>query len=395
MRNLLVALLLVCAASSAQNINELPLFGETPKSQEAVAADQRFIDAAIKAAGSVEVATRMETARGWQLLKQGDTETAIQSFNQAYLLNPHNAEAYWGLGAAATQQGKYDVAARLFDRAYTRDPKNVRLLADVGLARIRAAMGQSKDPIAQTKQMERVLLWFDAAEKIAPTYPLTYANRAVALYILGNFTASWENIQKAEALDHNSVDPRLIADLSKKFPRPATVAAAPAPDTAKVKTGTVIAQANVMQDSPQTSRAMPKTMMPKIAQGMTEDPVPAPEPQPTPEIQPTPEPQPIPEPARAPEPQPAPAPTPEPQPAPEVQPETQAVLAPQVETKPTPQPQPEVQPASKVQTEAAPTPKKTLRVISGQPARPVGADKRACLDLPTNEAIMRCVYPRK
>jgi hypothetical protein len=48
MRNLLIALLLVCASAGAQNVNELPLFGEAPKSKETMAADQRFIDSAVR-----------------------------------------------------------------------------------------------------------------------------------------------------------------------------------------------------------------------------------------------------------------------------------------------------------------------------------------------------------
>ena len=349
MRYLLVVLLLACASVGAQNINELPLFGETQKSPEAVAADQRFVDSAVKAAGSKESAARLATSRGWQHLKQGDTEVAIQSFNQAYLLQPSNVEVYWGLGVAMTQQGKYDLSVRMFGRALSIAPDNARLLADVGLAHTRAAVGSSQDPIEQAKRLQGAIPWFSAAQKLDPDYALTYANRAVTLYFLGNFTESWANIEKAEALDRASVDPNLIADLSKKLPRPAMSISSSAEDSATVRTESVPAPSEVLQSETPTMPRTSKVVMPKIPQGIPDEP------------------------------------------APKLQIEARPINVAPTKTAPMP-----VTPeAREPQVEDLSTPKKSLRIVSGQPMRPTGPDKRSCLNLPTNEAIMRCVYPRK
>jgi len=348
MRYLLVVLLLACASVGAQNVNELPLFGETQKSPDAVAADQRFVDSAVKAVGSKETAARMATFRGWQHLKQGDTEVAIQSFNQAYLLQPDNVEVYWGLGVATTQQGKFDIAVRLFQRAIAIEPDNARLLSDIGLAHTRAAVGSTQDPFEQSRRLQGALPWFDAAEKLDPNYALIYANRAITLHLLGRYAEAWANIDKAQALNRASVDTVLIAELTNKIPEG-------------------------IPDEPAPQPVVQATAEPPLEATTKQEPIITAKQEPTIEAQ-----------MEA-----VPAPTPQS----DVRPIGTAPAA-DVST-PATAPQPLAQPAREPQIEEAPAPKKKLRVVSGQPAHPIGPDKRACLNLPTNEAIMRCVYPRK
>ena len=354
MRYLLAALLLTCSAVSAQNINEQPLFGEKQyRSRGLSEADRQFVEAAVRESGSKEAAARLAILRGWKQLKQGDPEVAIQSFNQAYLLDPNNAEIYWGLGIAMTQQERHDIAVRLFARALALDPQNPRLLADIGLAHAYAAGGMTHDPVEQAKRLQGAMPWFDAAEKLDPAYATTFVNRAIALFFLGKYSESWMNVEKAEAIDRASVDQKLLADLSKKMPRPASVAPVVAADSTVVKTEAVAAPAEVQQSElPTTEPVVRKIVMPKIPHGIPDEPAPVAAP---------------------------------------VQHSAQAAPSPQAEPALTPVMQTFSDPAADI----APAPKsKKLRVISAEPTRVKGSDKRHCLSLPTNEAIMRCVYPR-
>lgn len=379
MRYLPVVLLLACVSVGAQNINEQPLFGEQPKSAATVDADRQFVETSAKTAGSREAAAQLEIDRAWKQLKQGDADVAIQGFNQAYLLNPKSAEVYWGLGVATTQQGKYDIAVRMFGRALALDPENPRLLADVGLAHARAAVGTSHDPVEQAKRLQGAMPWFDAAEKLAPKYPLTYANRAVALYLLGQYSEAWVNVEKAEVLDSASIDPKLIDDLSSKMPRPTMAATKPATESVEVKTEALATQPVVQQEAlPDAQPEVRKEVMPQepgtaaAARNAQQAPTaPAADTTavtPTVTVAPVTDVTPTAKAAEA-----------------KVEPVVQADAAPAV-----PATGPEA-----VQKETPKARKKKLRVVSGQPAKVTGADKRACLDLPTNEAIMRCVYPRK
>ena len=397
-RHLLIGLLLAAAAAHAQNANEQPLFGEQPKSAATAEADRHFVESSVQAAGSPDAAARQELTRAWKNLKQGDIEVAIQGFNQAYLLDPKNAEVYWGLGVAMTQQGKFSIAVRMFGRALALAPDNPKLLADVGLSHARAAVGTTQSPVEQAQRLQAAMPWFDAAEKLDPNHAPIYANRAVALYLQGNYTEAWNNIDKAEALDKNSVDPALIKDLTQKLARPANaIAASPAP-SAEVKTEAVATQQAAQPEAlpaPAGKEVMPQhpgTAAAAIrkAQAMT---VPQPGAPAAEAAVPT-APAPQPEPAQAAQPEAAPAP------ATEAPLSVQKVeLAPAPAAEPVPLAQPEAAAPAAVPVEPPKADKrlsrKKVRVVSGQQKTVKGADKRACLGLSSNEAIHRCVYPKR
>lgn len=361
MRFFLVALLLIATSASAENLNDIPLYGGFPKTPSTIRADQRFIEKAVQAAGSKEAALDKAITRGWQHLRSGQTIRAIQRFNQAYLLDSESADVYWGLGAAVSQSGQYDESLRLFNRAYVLAPKDVRLVADIGLARTRFALGKSSKPAAQTKRLEAALLWFDVAERIDPGYPTLYANRAITLTFLNRYQEAWKNIAKAEALDQYSVDRSLIEQLSKAYPRPENTSG----ERHAKSSAQTIKEPNVPQYK----------LQPRVREvAKTSGPRPAP-------VTPLP---PVPDSAPG-----AASASADTLPAPdfvkaEVVPGPPAlesvVLAPGDEES---------------QDEAQQPSPRRLHVIGGKPIRTRGSDKRDCLSLPTNDEIIRCVYPPK
>ena len=343
MRFLLVALLLVTVSVSAENLNDLPLYGGFPKTPAMIQADQDFVEKAVQAAGSRGAALDNEIMRGWQHLRSGKTTQAIRRFNQAYLLEPNSADVYWGLGAVLSQTGQYDDSLRMFNRAYTLAPKNVRLVADIGLARTRYALGYSTSQAVQTKRLESALLWFDVAERVDPTYPMIYANRAITLTFLERYPEAWQNVEKAEALDQFSVDRSLIERLSKVHPRPQRAAAT---------------QAASARKAPYVPE---KRLKPRVRVEARTAPV-APKPPVAPQASST--------------------------PAGEVAPVGRSGA----EVMPGPTAIRFV-PVTTVQSGTQDKSKRRLHVIGGKPVNARGPDKRDCLSLPTNEQIMRCVYP--
>ena len=314
-----------------------------------IQADQDFVEKAIQVAGSKEEALDNEIMRGWQYLRSGKTTQAIRRFNQAYLLEPASPDVYWGLGAVLSQTGQYDDSLRMFNRAYTLAPKNVRLVADIGLARTRYALGHSANQAVQIKRLESALLWFDVAERVDPSYPMIYANRAITLTFLERYPEAWQNIERAEALDQFSVDRSLIERLSKVHPR------------SKRTTAIQTAQAQAARNEPyvpvqklkprvrveaRTAPATPSTPQPPVAPQAASIP--------TGEVVPL-------ESSSA-----------------EVIPGPTAI---------------EFVPVTTVQAGSQDGAPRRLHVIGGKPINARGPDKRDCLSLPTNEQIMRCVYP--
>jgi tetratricopeptide (TPR) repeat protein len=289
----------------------------------------------IEASESKQEAARNAAVRGWQHLKKGDASTAASRFNQALILDPNYADAFWGMGATTSLQGKFDASISLFERAYALDPKNVGLTADVGVAYMRRAMSKSQAPAERAKGLDSALEWFDKAEKIDPFYEQTLVNRAIALAFLGDYNKAWANVERAEALNEKCVDTKFISYLSEQQPRPVPSATAQ------------LAQSN----KPEAVNDRTKT------QPLDQPAVPAPGPVDSGAIA-----------AQA----------------------SEVTSQPVVQQVALPLAQPENLLLSK--TETKPEPEKKLKLVSGKASLYRGKDLLHCLNLPTNAAIASCAY---
>lgn len=60
----------------------------------------------------------------WDYAYKGDAETAMKRFNQAWLLDTLNADAYWGFGILIGKDGKLDESIALFNKSLELNPVN-------------------------------------------------------------------------------------------------------------------------------------------------------------------------------------------------------------------------------------------------------------------------------
>jgi len=222
---LALVLLLLCAGlAQAQERqpdadNTLPLYGGRPYNACQTEANRKFIEAATKAAGTREKAAEAAVRRGFDFLRERDTVTAIKRFNQAWLLNPENPDAYWGLGIATGRQGKYDESVRMFAQALALAPDKPQILADAGFAHMWRGVNVAEGEVRQAEfAAARRLL--DTAEKQDQRFAPLYFFRAMLCFFEGDYAASWRDVARAEALNPREVDPRFLRDLSAKMPRP-------------------------------------------------------------------------------------------------------------------------------------------------------------------------------
>ena len=91
----IVALVLVVCATP---INELPMYGGREKTPAMREADAQFVQDSTADGTSREAASREMAQLGWQYFYRNDFSTAMKRFNQAWLLDPNDPEAY---GASA------------------------------------------------------------------------------------------------------------------------------------------------------------------------------------------------------------------------------------------------------------------------------------------------------
>lgn len=112
-------------------INLLPEYGNAAKTKEQIAVDDDFIKLCLKEDGTYKKASEHMVSLGFKYLYQGDPKTAMRRFNQAWLLNPKNENAYWGFGAIYFTFNDYGEALKQLDKGLAINPNSSNILTDI------------------------------------------------------------------------------------------------------------------------------------------------------------------------------------------------------------------------------------------------------------------------
>ena len=110
----------------------LPMYGGKPREP----ADEQFIAAATKQAGSKEIASQQHVEFGWNYLHMRDPDTAMRRFNQAWLLNPQNADVFVGFGSVAIAKRNPHQAIEMLNRALVLNPQHAKAMCLSATARL-------------------------------------------------------------------------------------------------------------------------------------------------------------------------------------------------------------------------------------------------------------------
>ncbi|MBK9175479.1 MAG: tetratricopeptide repeat protein [Flavobacteriales bacterium] len=148
MRSLLLPLLLVQAfTANAQHltytewlhramadIRLLPRYGDREKNDAQRASDAEFIAATLVVDSLPRSASGRLVQHGIQLLTEGDLTKAMYRFNQAWLVDSTNADAYWGYGSFFMELDRPAVALSWYRRGFAMDSTSTRLLTGMATA---------------------------------------------------------------------------------------------------------------------------------------------------------------------------------------------------------------------------------------------------------------------
>ena len=144
---LFVALALASPAAAA-SINEQPMFGNQPKTPEMARADAQFIAAAEKYGYTHAQGSDKSVQLGWQyFFDKKDIATAMKRFNQAWLLDPDNGDAFHGFAVLVMARDHDAVQAdALFQQGLAKPRRSPGIYLDYG--RFLLAVKRPADAIA-------------------------------------------------------------------------------------------------------------------------------------------------------------------------------------------------------------------------------------------------------
>jgi tetratricopeptide (TPR) repeat protein len=129
---LLFSLAMLPAWAQALPLEEQPLYGEMPKTADTQKADDQFIAAAVKYGTRAQTSDHSVTL-GWQYLAKHDVPTAMKRFNQAWLLDPGNGNAFHGFAVIVMDRDHDSARAdKLFQQGIAAPRQSPGIYLDYG-----------------------------------------------------------------------------------------------------------------------------------------------------------------------------------------------------------------------------------------------------------------------
>lgn len=197
-------------------INLQPKYGGVQKTPKMLAADEKFLaDMDKMFNGDRKQASYAVAQRGWDYFRAGQSDDAMRRYNQAWLLNPSNGAALWGMAVYLASRGDIAHALPLFAEAKPLVGDEIDFAIDQAKASSAEAMMKRDGAL-----MQNVLAQFAEIDKRAPNHVMNLQNWAIALYSIGEYGQAWGKIKRAEKISAKELDANFIADLEKQMPRP-------------------------------------------------------------------------------------------------------------------------------------------------------------------------------
>ena len=211
-------------AAQSDPSEKLPMFGQPgiTRPETLKKSDEDFIRDATFRFGNRQAASRALAEQGWASVRKGMLDVAIRRFNESWLLNPKNYQAFWGFGAVLSEQGKLAEAIEQLEtaRELIDDPKQrVALLSDLGA--VHSAYGAR---LPADKQLDRAQHFvtannrFTESLEIDPNYARSWREWAFSLYEQERYSEAWVKAKRAMELDGEPFPPGFLDALRKKVP---------------------------------------------------------------------------------------------------------------------------------------------------------------------------------
>jgi hypothetical protein len=231
--NHVVALVLILAGgvtstalateAGGQDPSLIPMYGGLDRQSDPVlkGADDALIEGTTKAFGSRSAASKRFTDEGFRFYFHDDLSTAMRRFNQGWLLDPKNADVFYGFMAVMNDHEKYCDARRYGEQAFVlgleRSPET---LADAGRSTALCAMRDSSvDDATKTTYIKQSSEYFSEALVLKPNSSYVYTMWATASYAMGDYQTAWHYVDLARK-NGGTIGKRFLKMLKEKMPEP-------------------------------------------------------------------------------------------------------------------------------------------------------------------------------
>lgn len=152
------------------------MYGEREKTAEMKSADAAFVASIEKQGLSRQEGAKQVIQSGWSYWAKRDLVTAMSRFNQAWLLDPENGNAYHGFAlVTSVRSGSPSEVERLFLLAISKSRVDPVVFVDYGRF------------LWTQKQLERSLVQLNKALQLSSTAHNARSNISFVHYLKGDF----------------------------------------------------------------------------------------------------------------------------------------------------------------------------------------------------------------
>ena len=194
-------------ANSEETITDnslLPMYGGLVKNQEQMSADQKFLDQILATGSSRDEASLEVEKLGWQYFWDGDLDTAIKRFNQAWMLNAENSGTYKGFAIVQAERGAPVLeVVNLFEKSIAKANADSSAYVDYG--RYLWTIGRFQDSLSM---LERAL------DKFPNAYNAS-SNMAFVYYRIADYAKACYWSKQAEE-NQEKLEPGFLQDMCSR-----------------------------------------------------------------------------------------------------------------------------------------------------------------------------------
>jgi tetratricopeptide (TPR) repeat protein len=223
---LLIVVSLFCSGCGKTPINEIPMYGGIEFTSEQKEINDKFIQAVVKQYGNRKAAAEDAVRWGWNYYNEKhDPKTAMKRFNQAWLLDPNNAGAFFGFGFLMAEKGKEDEAIAYYKKSMELDPNNAVVICNLGRIYENKAyrLRRQRKREEMIKCLDEAMKLYEKASQVAATdddLGYIYYSWAVALELMDNYAGAWDKIKLVRKHDGHYIEPGFIKHMSRSMPEP-------------------------------------------------------------------------------------------------------------------------------------------------------------------------------
>jgi len=199
---------------SKNEIRLLPEYGNILKSKEQQKADDEFIATALKEDSNHRKASDHLVTLGFNYLYRGDITTAMYRFNQAWLLDNKNENAYWGFGSVYFTFNDISEALKQLEKGLLINPKSSNILTDKATIYM-TNYANSRNP----DYLDKAIEIFNDSYKIDPSNQNTLFKLSAAYFYKKDCSNAWRFYDECMKLGGKSISPGYADALKKQCNR--------------------------------------------------------------------------------------------------------------------------------------------------------------------------------